>query len=118
VLKPLGVRVRVTKVLVIVVVIALAVGVLLLTPWACDVYNDRKHTVLVESPSPIFTGSGDESCGQSQQLTTAQPGTVLRVRRIRYWKNCATINVALPDRRNGYIVLGDGEVTVNPPLSN
>ncbi|MGC1362089.1 MAG: hypothetical protein WA419_12990 [Silvibacterium sp.] len=99
-------------------ILAIAVGVLLLTPWAYDVHKDRKHVVLVDSPTPIFTGKGDEDCDQRPNFTTAQPGMFLRVRRVRYWKNCATVNVTLPDGREGYIVLGNGKVTVNPPLSN
>jgi len=68
--------------------------------------------------SPSFSvRSGDmgDTCGGTQ-LTTVQAGANLRVQRIRYWKNCATVNIVLPDGREGYIVLGDGEVLVKPPL--
>jgi hypothetical protein len=90
------------------------IGVLLLALWANDVRKDRKHTVTVNSPTPIFAGSGDEDCDRRQQLTAVQPGVALRVQRIRYWKDCATLNVALPDGRKGHIVLGVGDVSVYP----
>jgi hypothetical protein len=93
------------------------IGALLLALWANDVRKDRKHTARVNSPTPIFVGSGDEDCERRQQLTAVQPGVVLRVQRIRYWKNCATIDVALSDGRKGHIVLGVGDVSMYPPLS-
>jgi hypothetical protein len=89
--------------------------------WANDVREDWGHTVTVNSPTPVFAGSGNEqdcyySCYSRQQATVEQPGTSLKVRRIRYWKDCATINVVLPDDRSGHIVLGVGDVSVHPPL--
>jgi hypothetical protein len=92
------------------------IGVLFLALWAKDVRQDRKHTVTVNSPTTIFAGSGDEDCDRRQQLTTVQPGAVLHIQRIRYWKNCATLDVALSDGRKGYVVLGVGNVSVYPPL--
>jgi len=96
----------------VVVVIALLIAAL----WARDVWKDRKHVVVVESETPIFAGAGDESCGGTQ-LTTVRAGAALRVQRIRYWKACATLNIVLPDGREGYIVLGKGAVLVRPPLT-
>ena len=90
-------------------------GVLLLAWWVRDVQNDRGHTVTVNSPTPLFRGSGNEACGQGQTVATVPVAGSLKVRRIRYWKNCATLNVTLPDGGDGYIVV-DGKVTVNPPL--
>ena len=95
----------------VVVVIALLIAAL----WTRDVWKDRKHVVMVESETPIFAGAGDESCGGTQ-LTTVQAGA-LRVQRIRYWKECATVNIVLPDGREGYIVLGKGAVLVRPALT-
>ena len=82
-----------------------------LTIWVRDVWKDRAHTVVVMSETPVYAGSGDESCGGAR-LTMAEPPATFRVQRIRYWKNCATVNIVLPDGREGYIVLGDG-VEVN-----
>jgi hypothetical protein len=45
-----------------------------------------------------------------------QQGANLRVRRIRYWKNCATIDVAMQDSRKGFLIVGEGNVSVIPPL--
>ncbi len=92
------------------------IGVLLLALWANDVHKDRKHTLTVNSLTPIFAGQGDEDCDGRQQLTAVQPGAIVRVQRIRYWKNCATLDVALSDGRQGYVVLGVGDVSVHPPL--
>jgi len=91
-------------------------GLPLLASWAWDVHNDRQHTVIVNSTTPVFMGSGDENCNDEQQLTTVSPGTDLKVRRIRYWKNCATVDINLPDGGKGYIVLGKGKFSVSPPL--
>jgi hypothetical protein len=80
-----------------------------------DVRQDRKHVVTVKSQTRVFAGFGNGLC-EGQRLTVVQPGAILQVRRIRYWKNCATLDVVLPDARHGYLVLGDSEVTVSPPL--
>ncbi len=84
--------------------------------WANDVRQDRKHSVMVNGPTPIFSGGGDEDCDARNELTKAMQGAEFRVRRIRYWKNCATLDVTIPDGRKGYVVLGVGNVSVNPPL--
>lgn len=97
------------------VVFSFAVGLLILTLWANDIRQDRKHTVLVKSPTPLFAGAAGGLC-DGAKLTELQPGTNLRVRRIRYWKECATLDVILPGGGDGHIVLGDGDVLVSPPL--
>ncbi|SRR6266567_2906718 len=94
---------------------ALVVSLLIVTLWLRDTWEDRKHTILVRSETPTFAGGGNEFC-VDKQLATAQPGTTFQVRRIRYWKNCATVDIAWPDGRKGHIVLGHGDVLVNPPL--
>ena len=95
----------------------LVICAVLVLLWALDVRSDRNHTVSVNMPTPVFVGSGgDNGCGNGAQLTTAERGAKLPVRRIRYLKACAAIDVVLPDGRMGYIVLGVGDVSVNPPL--
>jgi hypothetical protein len=96
--------------------VAIVIALLIATLWARDVWNDREHVVTVESETPIFAGAGNESCGGTQ-LTTVQTGAALHVQRIRYWKECSTLNIVLPDGREGYIVLGKGAVQVRPPLA-
>ena len=91
------------------------IGAIILAMSSYDAHQDRKHSVTINSPVPIFAGRGDGACG-GNQLTTVQPGTVLHVHRIRYWKNCATLDVVLPDGRHGYVVPGIGDFTVTPPL--
>ena|ERR1700719_4414780 len=97
------------------VVCAVVVGLVLVSWWFYDVQQDRKHIVTVKSQTPVFAGSGNGLCG-GQRLTVVPAGAVLGVRRIRYWKNCETLDVVLPDNRHGYLVRGEGEVTVSPPL--
>ena len=96
--------------------LGMLIGGLFLLLWANDVRQDRKHTALVKLPTLAFAGTGSDLCGGSK-LTLIQPGTTLRVRRIRYWKNCTTVDVALPDGHVGHIVLGEGEVTIIPSLN-
>jgi hypothetical protein len=94
----------------------LVVCAVLLLLWARDVRNDRKHTVHINMATPVFVGSGGDNGCNGKQLTMVEPGAKLPVRRIRYLKDCAAIDVALPDGRRGYVVLGIGDVSVNPPL--
>ena len=99
------------------VITAALIGVLLVIAlWMHDVWDDRKHTVRTESETPVFVGSGDDGC-EGQPLTVIQSGLTLHVRRIRYWKNCATVDIVLPDGQDGYIVLGEGAVSISPPLT-
>lgn len=102
----------------VVTVIGLCViaGAFSLITWANDVYQDRKHVVIANSQTPVFRGRG-QGCDANEPITLIQPGTVLPVRRIRYWKSCATVDVKLPDRRSGHLVLGVGDVSVRPPLN-
>lgn len=90
---------------------------LFLLLWLRDVQNDRQHTLNVNATTPIFAGNGgDVGCYGTTRLTTVERGTKLPVRRIRFLKDCAAIDVALPDGREGYVVLGIGDASVNPPL--
>lgn len=106
---------RMRSLLTFVAMTIVVVVVLLFAFWGYDVWNDRKHTLTVLTATPVFVGSGGEDCGGTK-LTVVQPETELEVKRIRYWKNCATVNVELPDSRKGYIVPGIGDVSIYPPL--
>jgi hypothetical protein len=94
----------------------LIVGLFFFFLWFKDVHEDRKHTVTVNAATPVFLGTGGDGGCHGEQLTTVGRGTDLPVRRIRYLKDCATLDVVLPDGRTGYVVLGVGDVSVNPPL--
>ena len=94
----------------------LIVGSFFFFLWFRDVHNDREHVVTVNAATPVFIGTGGEGSCYGSPLTTIERGTNLPVRRIRYLKNCATLDVVLPDGRAGYVVLGVGDVSVNPPL--
>lgn len=94
---------------------AAAIGLFLGAFWIYDVHKDREHTIVVNSATPIFAGSGSERCDDSPLLVAADANTPLKVKRIRYWKNCATVDVALPDGRIGYVVHGVGDFSVSPP---
>jgi len=83
--------------------------------WAYDVWNDRKHVLTVKQNTSVFTGKGDESCG-GEQLAVIAPGDQVQVRRIRYWKNCATVDVELAGGKKGYIVPSIDNVKITPPL--
>jgi hypothetical protein len=85
--------------------------------WSYDVWKDRRHTVRVESETPVFAGSGVADDCTGIRLTSAQTGTTFRVRRIRYWKACATIDVVLPDGSNAHLIYGVGKFSISPPLN-
>lgn len=92
-------------------IVAVLIGLL----WVGDVRKDHEHRIAINSETALFAGNGDEGCG-GKRIGVIEPGAAVRIRRIRYWKNCATIDVALPDGRKGHIVLGNGDVSVSPPL--
>lgn len=83
--------------------------------WGYDVWQDRQHAIAVREDTPVFAGAGDATCGGAQ-MTTISPGSKVDVRRIRIWKNCATIDVRLPDGRVGYIVYDGRQISVSPSL--
>jgi hypothetical protein len=90
-------------------------GVISLVLWANDGRKDRTHSVRVEAATPLFPGTG-RNCGTSQRATAVQQGIVLPVRRIRYWKDCATIDVDVQDGEPGHFALGVGSINLQPPL--
>jgi hypothetical protein len=91
-------------------------SILFLILWAFDVLQDRTHTITAKSLTPIFAGPGKESCGAEQQMTTVQAGATFRIHKIRYWKDCATVDVVLDDGRKAHFVLGVGDVSIHPAL--
>ena len=93
------------------------IGLFFIAAWANDVREDRMHTVTANSLSPVFAGRGDEVCDRKQQLTAVQPGSTFQVQRIRYWKDCATLDLALPGGRKAHIVLGVRDYSVHPSLN-
>jgi hypothetical protein len=90
-------------------------GLIVVVLWGNDVRKDRTHSVTVEAATPLFPGTG-RNCDASQRATIVQQGIVLPVRRIRYWKDCATIDVDVRDGESGHFVLGVGSLNVQPPL--
>jgi hypothetical protein len=98
-----------------VVMLCAIVGIFALVLWARDVRDDRRHSVVVNSPTPIFAGSGC-GCDTNEPSHVEGPCVTLRVRRIRYWTDCATVDVESPEGRSGHIVLGMGSVSMHPPL--
>jgi hypothetical protein len=93
-----------------------ALLMVVLAIWSHDVWSDRSRTVLVRTATPIFAGSG-EGC-DGTRIATASPNTAFQVKRIRYWKSCATIDVVLLDGRKGHILLGEGDVSITPPAGS
>jgi hypothetical protein len=94
----------------------LIVGSLALLIWVTDVWRDRRHTIVIESETPIFVGPTDLVC-HGTRLSFAEAGATFRVQRIRYYKNCATLDIKLPDGQKGYVTFGEGEFRVLPPLN-
>jgi len=90
----------------------------LIVLWLSDVHSDLKHSITVISPTPLFAGEGESGGCSGHPLTTLETGTRLPVRRIHYLKDCATLDLRLPDGREGYVVLGLGDVRVDPPLED
>ncbi len=94
----------------------LLVGGMIAAFWCWDVWQDQRHTVTVVSETPVFAGSGSNACEDASKLTVIKESAVFKAKRIRYWKDCATVDVALRDGRKGYFVLGIGNISVDPPL--
>ena len=76
--------------------------------WVKDVYDDRKHEATAEVSTPVFEGTGDQGGCYGKKLTVINEATTLPVRRIHYLKDCATVDVILPNGHQGYFVLGRG----------
>jgi hypothetical protein len=96
-------------------VLLVLIGAVAVAMWANDVRQDRQHTVTVDEPTALFEGAGT-GCETRQQIAVVQRGAAFLVRRIRYWKDCATLDVSAPDGRLSHFVLGVGGVKVKPPL--
>jgi hypothetical protein len=94
----------------------LLVGVLLCFLWREDVREDRRHWVIANATTPMFAATIDEGGCHGTKLTTIEAGVRLPVQRIRYLKECAALDVQLPDGRIWYVVLLLGDVSVNPSL--
>lgn len=58
----------------------LTVCAFLLLLWLRDVQKDRKHTVNVNTATPVFAGNGDEGGCHGTQLTTVERSSKLPVR--------------------------------------
>lgn len=79
--------------------------------------DDSKHIVIVNGATPVYSGTGQDGCQwKGTPMLTVPAGARLPVRRIDYLKDCATLDVSLPNGRTGYVVLGNGDVSVSPPL--
>ena len=74
--------------------------------WVRDIRDDRKPTIIVNGSTPILAGSGGKCRCHGTCLTTVDRGTQLRVERIRYLKDCATVDVILPDGRKRLLGIG------------
>ncbi len=84
--------------------------------WAWDVHNDRKHTIRTNSTPPVFAMNSSRCGIHTQPFTTLVDREKLQVRRITVEKDCAEIEVTLPDKRQGFVVLGEGDFELEPPL--
>ena len=93
-----------------------ALWVVLLLLWIRDVHEDRKHTIIVNAATPVYAGTANNGGCHGARLTNVSSGAKLKVRRVRFLKDCAVIDVVLPDRQQGYVVLGEGDFSVSPPL--
>lgn len=109
-------KVRVMKPFIALFFVLGVLVVALVAIWSHDVWSDRSRTVLVRTATPILAGSA-EGC-EGTRMTMATPNTTFQVKRIRYWKSCATIDVVLLDGRKGHILLGEGEISITPPAGN
>ena len=99
-----------------ILVVVLFTSVCVAAFWAYDLWEDRKHTVETQGITPVFSGHGSESCDSVSKIADVPPGSKFAARRIRYWKDCATVDIVLNDGREAYVVLGVGRTSVNPPL--
>ena len=85
--------------------------------WLKDVHDDRTHEVVINAPTAVFAGAGENGGCSGRKLMVVTEGSVLQVRRIHYLKGCATVDVVLPSGEPGYFILGVGDISVEPPLA-
>jgi hypothetical protein len=114
---PFCVRMQVTKVALrivfrLVIVVATLSGPVLIV-WGWDLYSDREHTVTAISETPVFA---EKWCHEGQRSGDLRPGTQLKVRRIRYWKDRGTLKLELPDGGEGYVIADPRDFSIDPPL--
>ena len=85
--------------------------------WLKDVHDDRTHEVVINAPTAVFAGAGEDGGCSGRKLMVVPEGLVLQVRRIHYLKGCATVDVVPPSGESGYFVLGVGDISIEPPLA-
>jgi hypothetical protein len=91
------------------------IGVVLFL-WAMDIHHDRERVVIFKAATPVYVGTGVQGGCHGTQMTIVESGVKLPIQRIRYLKDCATVDVVLLDGRKAYVVLGVGGASVVPPL--
>ena len=77
--------------------------------FAWDMYLDRQRTIEFEEPTRLLVGASDGQCDESrlQAVAIIRPGDKFEVRRVRYWKNCMTVEVRSKDHKlRGFVISG------------
>ena len=80
--------------------------------WIWDTMSDRRHVVVTISATPFLLSDPGERCSNNQSRGTIPGMAELRVRRIRYYKECMVVRARNADGRDVYRVTGLGEFQV------
>jgi hypothetical protein len=94
------------------------VCLLLAAWWLADRASDRTHTLIVMGTTPVFAGTGGDSGCNATPFSTIDAGNRFQVQRIRFLKDCATVDVVLKTGQKGYFMLGEGNIVLDPPLDD
>jgi hypothetical protein len=91
--------------------IVAAVAALLFGIYSADLHDGRTKHIKITGLTPVFS---DESCfpkGQ-QEIASLMPVDEVSVRRVRYPKECMVVRVRLKSGREGFLVSGEGQWTL------
>ena len=78
-----------------------------MTLWARDVYQDRKHEVVIKGPVDVYRNVDWYAYPQGEPVKHLMPGKAVRVKRILYGKDFRVIQVQTEEGTVGWILEGE-----------
>jgi hypothetical protein len=88
--------------------ILFVLGLILVGCFVFDVQRDKKKSVRIVKPLPVFNNW--KRSKDQQKISDVSPGENLKVARIRYGKDYMAIKVEREDRSNGWLIYQRGSI--------